>query len=114
MGNGVSRLETDIRRMENERRADWDRMWDALQENRNEINDGKEREKLMVQLLKQFQDDQKKVETRFAQGSLNKDDFLAAINQFTSLQQATVNIIRETGRTIQAANDRFYRLFKVE
>ena len=81
MGSGVSRLEDSIREMEKERKADWNNMWDAMQENRDEINSGKEREKIMVQLMKQFQKDQNRVQERYVNGTLNKSDFMSALSK---------------------------------
>ena len=80
MGRSVSKLENEILRMERERKASWGKMWDSMQENRDAINEGKEREKIMVQLLKQFQLDQKRVEMNYANGTLNKNDFMNALS----------------------------------
>ena len=79
MGNGVSRLENEIRRMERERKNDWNKMWDLVAENREEINAGKRKEKMLTKILNQYKADQKAAELKYAQGALDRSEFTDAI-----------------------------------
>ena len=89
-GNSVSRIETEMRRLDNARRKDFNRLWDKVSENREGITKGHENHKMLVNILNKRIEEEKGIRDEYRKGSIQKSDFLAALDKFSLLQQITI------------------------
>ena len=90
MGSGISRIETEMRKMDNERKKQFNQLWDKVAENRDGIIQGQENNKMLVNILNKRLEDEKGIREEFRKGSIQKSDFLAALDKFSLLQQITI------------------------
>ena len=90
MGNGISRIETEMRKMDNERREQFNLLWDKISENRDGIIKGQENNKMLVKILNKRVEQEKGIREEFRNGSIQKTEFMKAIDRFADLQQETI------------------------
>ena len=92
MGNGVSRIETEMRRLDNERRKDFNKLWDKVAENREGIIQEQDNIKMLGNILAKQMEEGKGLREDFKNGTIHKDEFMKALDRFAMLQQITIGM----------------------
>ena len=92
MGNGVSRIETEMRRLDNERKKDFNKLWDKVAMNRDGIIKEQENIKMLGNIMIKQLEEGKGLREDFKNGTIHKDEFMKAMERFATLQQITIGL----------------------